>query len=104
MRDRWDVPPPTIAAGGLGGALVPTLAWLLALAFSVGVGLQTAQWLGHAVTSTELADTDPGPDAALIVPPAYIWAGAAAAVVAVIAAALGTVRLVRAAPAPDQAR
>ena len=78
-----------IAAGGLGGALVPTLAWLLALAFSVGVGLQTAQWLGHAVTSTHLAKTDPGPDAALIVPPAYIWAGAAAAVVAVIAAVLG---------------
>ena len=78
-----------IAAGGLGGALVATLAWLLALAFSVGVGLQTAQWLGHAVTSTHLAETDAGPDAALIVPPAYIWAGAAAAVVAVIAVALG---------------
>jgi hypothetical protein len=79
----------SIAAGGLGGALVPTLAWLLALAFSVGVGLQTAQWLGHAVTSTALAATNTGPDAALIVPQSYIWAGAAAAVVALIAVALG---------------
>ncbi len=78
-----------IAAGGLGGALVPILAWLLALAFSVGVGLQTAQWLGHAVTSTELAAANQAPDAALIVPQAYIWAGAAAAVVAVIAVGLG---------------
>jgi len=78
-----------VAAGGLGGALVPTLAWLLALAFSVGIGLQTAQWLGHPVTSTALARTDQGPDAGLIVPPAYIWAGAAAAVVALIATGLG---------------
>ncbi|HTY71734.1 MAG TPA: hypothetical protein VMI11_04820 [Actinomycetes bacterium] len=73
---------PGIAAGGLAASLVATVAWLLALAFSAGIGLQTAQWLGHAVTTTQAARTSTTPDAALIVPPGYVWAGAAAVVVA----------------------
>ena len=91
-----------IAAGGLGGALVPTLAWLLALAFSVGVGLQTAQWLGHPVTSTELARTDPGPDVGLIVPSGVHLGRRGGCRRRPHRSGAGRLRLVRAAPAPDQ--
>jgi hypothetical protein len=90
---------------GYTGPLVALIAWLVGGAFSVGVGLWTAQVLGDAVVSTAAANAEIGMratllgndaaafadrvaalDAAapLIVPPPYLWAAVAIVVVIVV--------------------
>lgn len=93
--------------GGFTAPFVALIAWLIGGAFSVGVGLWTAQTLGESVLSTAKArdeiDRRAGvldsatatfaekavaldADAPLIVPPPYLWAAMAVAALIVAAA------------------
>jgi hypothetical protein len=95
--------------GGFAAPFVALIGWLMGGAFSVGVGLWTAQVLGNAVLTTAAARNEitdrtavlgsdtasfadktaaMNADAPLIVPPPYFWA--AVGVVAVIVAAIIT--------------
>ena len=95
---------------GFTGPFVALIAWLLGGAFSVGIGLLTAQVLGTAVISTAAANAEIGrrattlgnggasfadrvsalqAGAPLIVPPPYLWAAVAVAVLIVVT--IGTV-------------
>ncbi len=108
-RDR---PGFAVALRGLAAPATAFTAWVVAVAFSVGIGLAAANALGSAVTSTAKAQlaaseaaaalADPGADlalrldalqgpVALIVPPGYFWTGTA---VVVMLAALLVVLLV----------
>jgi hypothetical protein len=90
---------------GLTGPFVALIAWLLGGAFSVGIGLWTAQVLGDAVISTAAANAEIGrravtlgnegvrfadrvaalnAEAPLIVPPPYLWAAVAIAVMIIV--------------------
>jgi hypothetical protein len=90
---------------GYTGPFVALIAWLLGGAFSVGVGLLTAQILGDAVISTAAANAEIGrrttilgnagatladrvsvlhADAPLIVPPPYLWVAMAVVVLIVV--------------------
>ncbi len=94
--------------GGFTAPFVALIGWLIGGAFSVGVGLWTAQVLGNPVLSTAAARSETSSraavlasgtatfaekaaalnaDAPLIVPPPYLWA-AVAVVVLIIAAVL----------------
>ena len=105
--ERGDGYRPTL--GGFAAPFVALIGWLLGGAFSVGVGLWTAQVLGNAVLTTAAARNEiagrtsilgsdtasfadktaaMNADAPLIVPPPYFWA--AVGVVAVIVAAIIT--------------
>jgi hypothetical protein len=95
--------------GGFTAPFVALIGWLIGGAFSVGVGLWTAQALGNAVLSTKAAGTETelrtttltsgtasfadklaalNADAPLIVPPPYFWA--AVAIVVLIIGAIVT--------------
>lgn len=90
---------------GFAAPFVALIAWLIGGAFSVGIGLWTAQVLGDAVISTAAANAEVGIRAAtlgnddarfadrvaalngeapLIVPPPYLWAAVAVAVMLVV--------------------
>ncbi|MGV0792003.1 hypothetical protein [Mycolicibacterium sp. XJ1819] len=96
--------------GGFTAPFVALMAWLLGGAFSVGVGLLTAQVLGDAVVSTAEARGELENRAAvlgsgtasfeakaealaagapLIVPPPYLWVALAVVVMIVVAVAAG---------------
>lgn len=98
--------------GGFTGPFVALIAWLIGGAFSVGVGLWTAQVLGNAVVSTAAAREeierratalgDQGAtfasrlrelnaDAPLIVPPPYLWAAIAVVVFIVVVLVVGVI-------------
>ena len=96
--------------GGFTAPFVALIAWLIGGAFSVGVGLWTAQALGDAVVSTAAARAEIesrittlgsqtasfadkvealDAEAPLIVPPPYLWAAMAVVVLIVVAIAVG---------------
>jgi hypothetical protein len=98
--------------GGFTAPVVALLGWLLGGAFSVGVGLATAQALGKAVLSTAAARSEIsvraetlasdtatfadkaaalGVDAPLIVPPPYLWVAVGVVVLIVVAVVTGLV-------------
>ena len=93
------------ALRGFTGCFVALIAWLLGGAFSVGIGLLTAQVLGDAVISTAAANAEIGrrattlgndaatfadrvsalhAEAPLIVPPPYLWVAMAVVVLIVV--------------------
>jgi hypothetical protein len=97
---------------GFTAPFVALIGWLLGGAFSVGVGLWTAQALGSAVMSTHSADVEIDDratrlgdasrsladrvaeltaDAPLIVPPPYLWTAMAVVVMIVVTLAVGAV-------------
>ena len=96
--------------GGFTAPFVALIAWLIGGAFSVGVGLWTAQVLGNAVLSTAAARSETASrtatlasdtasfadksaaldaDAPLIVPPPYFWAAVAIVLLIVVAIITG---------------
>ena len=98
----WRSGPARPALLGFAAPVTAALGWLVAGAFSAGVGLYAAQYLGTAVTTTAtahrmvvdraalLADAAAPfaqrvaayrAEAPLIVPPAYVWAGLGAVAV-----------------------
>ena len=105
-----------VALWGFAAPVTALLAWLIAGALSVGVGVWAARYLGTAATSTAQAKeilahtrsllTDPAAplpervaavDARLplIVPPPFFWAGAAAAIVLGVTLIVAVVVVVR---------
>lgn len=97
---------------GFTGPFVALVAWLIGGAFSVGVGLWTAQVLGNAVVATadareevqrrtaELGDPATSfadkvaalnADAPLIVPPPYLWTAMAIVVLIVVTVVVGLI-------------
>jgi hypothetical protein len=78
----------TPSLGGFTAPFVALIGWLVAGAFSVGVGLLTAQVLGKAVLSTTTA-REIVAEAPLIVPPPYFWAAVGIVVLILTAIPIG---------------
>ncbi|HYZ69635.1 MAG TPA: hypothetical protein VE666_17870 [Mycobacterium sp.] len=74
--------------GGFTAPFVALIGWLVAGAFSIGVGLLAAQVLGKAVLSTATA-REIVAEAPLIVPPPYFWAAVGIVVLILTAIPIG---------------
>lgn len=75
--------------GGFTGPFVALIGWLIGGGFSVGIGLLAAQTFGQAVLSTPAAIRENASEAALIVPPPYVWASVATVATIAVAIVMG---------------